>query len=235
MAISYQRRSAQTRASILEAAERAFMENGFHATRLEDIAGEVGIKRAAIAYYFKDKRELYEEVLGELFGGLLERLRVALDPEKDLAVTTEDAVLAWTEYLIERPALPRILLREIADSSSQTRPALLVQIPPFVQLVESVARVVESTQSDLMLPEMESLHVASAIAGATLFFELVIPTLLPQLQIDLSRDELVSEHKRQILRMTRLLLQRQGGDAESNANDDRGGQASDRIEETHDV
>jgi len=232
--MSYRSRSQQTRSSILAAAERAFMENGFHATRLEDIASEVGIKRAAIAYYFKDKRELYEEVLSELFGGLLERLRVALDPGRDLAVTTEAAVLAWTEYLIERPALPRILLREIADSSSQTRPALLGQIPPFVEMVESLGRVVESTQPDLMLPEMDALHVASAIAGATLLFELVLPVLLPQMRIDLTRDELVAEHKSQILRMTRLLLQRQG-DARTDPNDDRRRHAPDRMQDAEDV
>lgn len=211
-----QRRSQQTRASILRAAEHAFMEEGFDAARLEDIASHVGIKRAAIAYYFKDKHELYEAVLAELFGALLEQLRVALDPSEDLTVTTEAAVMVWVDYLIERPALPRILLREIANASSETRPALLGQIPPFVQMVESVLRVVERTQSDRVLPEMEALHVASAIAGATLFFGLVMPVLLPLLRIDFARDELVAEHKAQILRMTRLLLQRQAnadGDA----------------------
>jgi TetR/AcrR family transcriptional regulator len=234
MSISYRQRSQQTRQSILAAAERAFMEHGFHATRLEDIAREVGIKRTAIAYYFKGKGELYEEVLSELFGGLLERLRLALDPERDLAESAENAVLAWTEYLIDRPALPRILLREIADSSSQTRPALIAQIPPFVSMVGTVARLVEQRQPERTMPDMDALHVASAIAGATIFFELIIPTLLPQLRIDLTRDELVAEHKRQILRMTRLLLQWQG-DTKADPNDDRGAHASDRIEENDDV
>jgi TetR/AcrR family transcriptional regulator len=234
MSISYRQRSQQTRRSILAAAEHAFMQNGFHATRLEDIAREVGIKRTAIAYYFKGKSELYDQVLSELFGGLLERLRLALDPERDFTETAENAVLGWTEYLIDRPALPRILLREIADSSSQTRPALLAQIPPFVQMVESVARVVEQRKPEQTMPDMDALHVASAIAGATIFFELIIPTLLPQLRIDLTRDALAAEHKRQILRMTRLLLQWQGS-TKANANDDRGRDASDRIEETDDV
>jgi TetR/AcrR family transcriptional regulator len=196
------------------------MEKGFDATRLEDIAIEVGIKRAAIAYYYKDKRELYEAVLADLFGGLLERLRDALDPERDLALTTEDAVLAWTDYLIERPALPRILLREIANASPETLPALAGQIPPFVQMVDRLRRVVEKTQSNLVPGEMESLHVASAIAGATLFFGTIIPALLPQLGIGFSRSELVAEHKAQILRMTRLLLERQA----ANRNEERKGE-----------
>jgi AcrR family transcriptional regulator len=188
------------------------MEHGFDAARLEDVAGAVGIKRAAIAYYYKDKRELYEAVLADLFGGLLERLRVALDPEGNLTLGGEAAVLAWSDYVLERPALARILLREIAGSPSQTLPALLGQIPPFVQWVDGLAREAEATQPDRMLPPMEALHVACAIAGATVFFELVVPSLVPQLEIDLSRDEVVADHKAHILRITRRLLERRAGE-----------------------
>jgi TetR/AcrR family transcriptional regulator len=203
-----QRRSHQTRSAILRAAEQEFMEHGFHAARLEDVASAVGIKRAAIGYYYKDKRELYEAVLADLFGGLLERLRVALDPEGNLTLGGEAAVLAWTDYLLERPALVRILLREIAGSPSQTLPALLGQIPPFIRWVDSLTREAEATQPDRMLPPMEALHVACAIAGTTVFFGLVVPSLVPQLEIDLSRDEVVAAHRAHILRITRRLLER---------------------------
>jgi TetR/AcrR family transcriptional regulator len=49
-------RAIRTRAAILDAAEALFSERGFDATRLEDVAERVGIRRASIVYYFKDKR-----------------------------------------------------------------------------------------------------------------------------------------------------------------------------------
>ena len=55
-------RGLQTRAEIVAAAERHFAERGFEAARLEDIAVDVGIRRAAIFYHFGDKQELYAEV-----------------------------------------------------------------------------------------------------------------------------------------------------------------------------
>ena len=64
-------KSARTRRAILEAAESCFAAQGFEATRLEDVAAEVGIRRASIVYYFRDKSELYEAVLDELFGELV--------------------------------------------------------------------------------------------------------------------------------------------------------------------
>ena len=62
------RGSRDTRAEILAAAERYFAEHGFEATRLEDLATEVGIRRAAIFYHFSGKQELYAAVLDEVFG-----------------------------------------------------------------------------------------------------------------------------------------------------------------------
>ena len=59
-----------TRAEIVTAAERHFAERGFEATRLDDIADDVGIRRAAIFYHFGDKQELYAAVLGEVFRNL---------------------------------------------------------------------------------------------------------------------------------------------------------------------
>ena len=60
----------RTRAEIVAAAERHFAERGYEATRLDDVADDVGIRRAAIFYHFGDKQELYAAVLEEVFRDL---------------------------------------------------------------------------------------------------------------------------------------------------------------------
>ena len=67
-------RSEATRASILRHAERLFAGIGFDKARLEDIAEAVGIKRASIVYYYRDKGEVYDAVLHGVFTGFRERL-----------------------------------------------------------------------------------------------------------------------------------------------------------------
>jgi AcrR family transcriptional regulator len=47
---------------IIEVATRLFRERGFRATRLDDIAEELGVTRAALYYYFDGKRDVLEEV-----------------------------------------------------------------------------------------------------------------------------------------------------------------------------
>lgn len=51
-------KQALTRQRVLEAADAAFSEQGFHAARLEDIAERAGYTRGAVYSNFKDKNDL---------------------------------------------------------------------------------------------------------------------------------------------------------------------------------
>ena len=51
--------AAQTRESLLDAAERLFSEKGVSRTSLADIAGAAGVTRGAIYWHFKNKAEVF--------------------------------------------------------------------------------------------------------------------------------------------------------------------------------
>ena len=104
-------RAERTRRAILTAAEGLFAERGFDATRLEDIAESVGIRRASIVYYFKDKRALYEAVLESGFAGLYQTLAAALARNRPVGARIEAGVAAWVDYVGVRPTLARLILR----------------------------------------------------------------------------------------------------------------------------
>ncbi|MBW2447487.1 MAG: helix-turn-helix transcriptional regulator, partial [Deltaproteobacteria bacterium] len=95
-------KAERTRASILEAAELLFAEKGFAATRLEDVAERVGIRRASIVYYFKDKPALYDAVLGNVLAGLFEGIQPALTARAPLVERIDLAVSAWIDYVGNR-------------------------------------------------------------------------------------------------------------------------------------
>jgi AcrR family transcriptional regulator len=59
-----QRRAPNERpAEILEAALALFVEKGFAATRLDDVAARAGLSKAAIYLYFEDKTALFQGVV----------------------------------------------------------------------------------------------------------------------------------------------------------------------------
>jgi len=57
-------RATRTRAAILEASKKLFLERGYAGTRINNITDACGISRAGFYTYFKDKREIFS-TLGE--------------------------------------------------------------------------------------------------------------------------------------------------------------------------
>ncbi len=57
-----QARSRATRASLLEAAERVFAEQGYDGAKISDIAKEAGFSVGAVYFRFKDKSALFSAI-----------------------------------------------------------------------------------------------------------------------------------------------------------------------------
>ncbi|PSH62127.1 TetR/AcrR family transcriptional regulator [Phyllobacterium sophorae] len=60
------RRKAQRPQEILQAAFEEFVERGYTATRIEDVATRAGVTKGTIYLYFQNKEELFQEVVGKL-------------------------------------------------------------------------------------------------------------------------------------------------------------------------
>ncbi|HLB12653.1 MAG TPA: TetR/AcrR family transcriptional regulator [Dehalococcoidia bacterium] len=62
------------RREILQAAIEAFSRHGYHGASMEDIARVVGVRKAALYYYFPSKQELLFAILDEFTGAMIEGL-----------------------------------------------------------------------------------------------------------------------------------------------------------------
>ena len=72
-------RLSDTRARILDAAERLFMAHGYDGTSIRQITGEVGVNLAAVNYHFGSKEALIQEVFRRRLNWLNEERMRALD------------------------------------------------------------------------------------------------------------------------------------------------------------
>jgi TetR/AcrR family transcriptional regulator len=199
-------RAERTRRAILAAAEEHFAARGLAGTRLEDIAETVGIRRASIVYYFRDKHELYDAVLAEVVGGFRQHLEEALaGGDAPLPKRIEAAVVAWVDYVAARPALARLVLREVAGATPGRPPALLRHTGPFFELIRELQREHRDDPLTRGSPA-DAVHIASTIAGATVFFFAAMPSLLPGSTFDPLDATRIESHKREVLEITRHLL-----------------------------
>jgi TetR/AcrR family transcriptional regulator len=199
------RRAERTRKVLLEEAERLFAEKGFEATRLEDVAAAVGIRRASIVYHFKDKRELYDAVLADVFTAYRDQLSEIFRDPGPLRERIEDAVRAWVDFVFHRPSLARILLREIANAGPDGSPAVRAHIQPFWELIRRFIEENKAREGRTLVP-MDPVYIAGAIAGCTVFFVTSIPSVAPELGFEPESQQSLETHREEVLRLTRLLL-----------------------------
>jgi len=106
------RRPEQSRAAILQAAEREFAREGVAGARTEAIARSAGVNKALLYYYFKDKESLYQAVLDEVFSGLRSTIHAALAQKLPPRNRLTAYVRAHFDYIASNPLYPRIVQAE---------------------------------------------------------------------------------------------------------------------------
>jgi hypothetical protein len=144
-------------------------------------------------------------VLADVFGGLLARIEPVLITSEPLAERAVAAVSAWIDYVAARPSTARILLREVADGRDGHEPPLVRHTRAFYELI---GRVLAQNPADPMAaaPPVEPVHLASLVAGSTVFFVAAMPALLPGTDFDPLATEQLAAHKREVLSTVRRLL-----------------------------
>lgn len=99
--------AAATRDSILDAAEKLFVEQGVSRTTLQHIATEAGVTRGAIYWHFDDK--------GALFNAMMERATLPLEAELKLLdqADSEDPLDDLRNYMLA------VLRRTVEDPGAR--------------------------------------------------------------------------------------------------------------------
>jgi AcrR family transcriptional regulator len=86
------------RRQILDGARKLFLELGFDAASMGEIARAAGVSKGTLYVYFTDKNRLFEAIVEE---EVLDQQKVAfnLDPDRDVATTLREFGQAYIELL----------------------------------------------------------------------------------------------------------------------------------------
>jgi AcrR family transcriptional regulator len=83
----WERRKESRPAELLAAALDLFVERGYAATRLDDIASRAGVSKGTLYLYFANKEELFKALVRENIVSLLEAFREQVERSEDDAST----------------------------------------------------------------------------------------------------------------------------------------------------
>jgi TetR/AcrR family transcriptional regulator len=183
-------RGEETRRAVLRAAEAVFAERGYAGARMDDVAERIGIRRASLVYYFRDKRSLYEALLDDLFDGLIGRYEAALAEPGPLTERMLRCIDLWAEQVEERPGLLRITMWELARARPSNPVPLASRVRPIVELL---ANAVVAGQRAGVYRNVDPVGFVMSVAGTTAFLGLRTALLAPATPTELAPGVLAAE------------------------------------------
>jgi len=153
------------RRQILDAAVRVFARQGFHATRVSDIADEAGVAYGLVYHYFRSK----DEVLDTLF---LERWNVMLDVIRDLDgqnLTAREKLYAIASFIVDSyrhdPDLMKVIIVEVTRAANSFGQTHLGKIREAYELIADIVAKAqeEGAFKDTITPQFAAMAFYGAI------------------------------------------------------------------------
>jgi TetR/AcrR family fatty acid metabolism transcriptional regulator len=136
---------ADKRRLILDAAVRVFARQGFHSTRVSDIADEAGVAYGLVYHYFNSK----DEVLNELFIERWSLLLVAIDEADRTGSGPREKLGAVAGFIFDSyrhdPELMKVIIVEVtraANSFGRTH------LPQIREAYDSITKIVADGQAE---------------------------------------------------------------------------------------
>ena len=103
------------REEILAVAMRMFIQQGYHGLAMRQISEAVGVSKAALYYYFKDKEELFLAILNSY----LNDMESSIDVIRAKSGFSADQNTQFVESVLRQPAEQRALTRLASQEMGQ--------------------------------------------------------------------------------------------------------------------
>jgi len=174
---------------ILDAGLQVFSTYGFRGSTVDQIAGQAGMSKPNMLYYFRRKHDLYLAVLNrtlEMWLDPLEEIDVAGDPQEELGRYISRKI----EYSKLFPEASRLFVSEILQGAPILKPLLETRLK---ELVEAKADVIRNWSEQGKIENVDPYHLIFLIWAATQHyadFETQIRAILPDAK---SRDDVFDD------------------------------------------
>lgn len=133
------------RRQILDAAIRVFARQGFHSTRVSDIADEAGVAYGLVYHYFKSKDEVLNELFSERWSLLLAAIEEADRAEASPRAKLETVAGFIVDSYRHDPELMQVIIVEVTRAANSFGRTHLAEIR---RAYESIAKIVTEGQRE---------------------------------------------------------------------------------------
>lgn len=183
--------------SILDAAEKLFLEKGFAATSTTQIAKEVGCNQALVHYYFRTKDNLFNRIFEKKFGDFFQVIFDTTQLEQlDFKQKIRHICESHFDLLNKNPKIPMLILNELSrrpDHIELLREKLHVLPEKLFELMEKDLQ----TEIDAgRIRKVSFMDVVMTMISLNVSIFTLLPVAAQALQINAEQQNMILAHRR---------------------------------------
>ena len=167
MARAVQKRTLETRARLVSAAEEIIAEAGFEALRVEQVVLKAGTAKGTFFAHFKDKDALMDQIIGERIDVFLDELASRPAP-KSVSKLTE-ALVPICEFMTCERYVFDVILRHSGAAAVEEIGPIAATFGRQIQILEDWLAAVRFRQDIAADLQAEGVHAFMLQAMATKF------------------------------------------------------------------
>lgn len=204
------RRSASSRTAILRAAERIFAEEGLAGARTDAIAGQAGVNKALLYYYFRSKDDIFRAVVEEHLKDFHRQVSEVLGARGSAPAVLLSYVSAHFDFISARPYYPRLLHRLLMADERRLKRLVTRR---FLPIYRKLARVIERGIRAGELRRVDSHQAVLSLVALVVFYFSTAPVAKLVMRIDPYDPARLARRKREVLDFIRhgLFLEQEAG------------------------
>lgn len=166
-----QKRSIEKKQRIKDAALKLMSEKGYFATSSNEIAREAGVSIGTFYSYFKDKKELYAELVDDIYTAVLTPINLNELPD-DLSI--EETVQLYVTAVFRGHEYQTAFQREISSLSEQSDEFRAIEMVHKSNILHVFSEALKAYREELKLQDLETstyiiLTTVEAVIHDTLF------------------------------------------------------------------
>lgn len=158
------KKTADKRTVILDAALKTFVKRGYTETKVAEIASEAGVAEGTLYNYFQSKEDLLLALFDEKWGNIIEGIRKKIsrldDPNKKLKAIFSQVVIMFKK----NRQLAELFMVDVKQSSIFLNNYTINRVVEFLDIIEEV--LVEGKQKGVYRRDLDARVAKMIIFGA---------------------------------------------------------------------
>lgn len=197
------RDSAETRATILKAAEQVYAECGLAGARTDAIAATAGVNKALLYYYFKSKESLYQAVVGSQVREFQQQASEVLSAKGAAVPILLRYVSYHFDFIGTHPHYPPIFQRMMMEGDAALERMIREHTIPLKRLLEAL---LERGMKSGEFRRLHKGHTMVSIAGLTAHYFNIAPAFRMVTGQDPYSKANLAKRKAEVLNFIRYAL-----------------------------